>query len=119
MSPMPRRQCDPHNLFNFWEEDLPTHQPSASGRSTPFQKRSTTYHLPALDQASETFHTRATPPRIPALHQTAFDEEGDSESEISEADFSFIAGPSKPRAPHAERRKTRLVVKRLARLAIL
>lgn len=116
---MPSRQRDPHDLFDFWDEDAPTHQPSAPGRAKPFPKRSTIFRLPAFDPAEETFHTRATPPRMPALHQTAFDEEEDAQLAIAEADFAFIAGPSKPRAPHAERRKTSLAIKRLARLAIL
>ncbi len=116
---MLRRHRDPHDLFDSWDEDTPTHQTSAPGKSTPFQKRSTTYHLPAFDSFEETFHTGATPPRMPALNQAAFDEEGDFQPAISEADFSFIAGPSKPGAPRAERQKTRLAIKRLARLAIL
>jgi hypothetical protein len=116
---MPRRQRDSHDLFDFWDEDVPTHQPSAPSRATPFPKRSTTYRVPAFGPVEETFHTRATPPRIPVLNQAAFDEEEDFPPALSEADFSFIAGPSKPRASHTEGRKTHLAVKRLARLAIL
>jgi hypothetical protein len=56
---------------------------------------------------------------MPALGEWELDEDGELPPEISEGDFWFIAGPSTPGAPRPERRKTRLTIRLMARLALL
>jgi hypothetical protein len=74
--------------------------------------------LPAFAD-DDAFHLRATPSRLPAFGEAEFEDEEDLPSELSEADFTFIAGPARPGVFQPERWKTRLTIKLLARLAML
>lgn len=133
---MPSRPRDQHNHVEFFDfgytgslsPALDRSQPSRRRSSTqrlplpedadPFGRRSRTRRLPAFEE-DDAFHIRATPPRLRALEEAEFDDEEYYPAAFSAADFTFIAGPSKPGRLRPERWKTRLTIKLLARLAML
>src|SRR5690348_7312840 len=120
------RSRDPRNLFAFFDSGYTAPRTPALARSAPalrraathcqplpddknpFSRRSRTRRLPTFE-GDEAFYTRATPPRLPALEEPELDEEY-FPSALSEADFTFIAGPAGPGRLRPERWKTRLTV---------